>query len=268
MVHRGEDAKVFGDQQDGSHPGRQAIDTVHKKTLSYDISWIQHSSLAMFDKDASRCYDCIVVSLSTIAALCLGMRRKVTRMQATALALMTYFIKTMHGISDASYRSSKLYQLFGTGQGSGGSPSIWLSIMVVLLQTLWVMAHMAMSFADPWGDIMHEHNANSYVDDTSTSIMDATMDEPLPLPDMFANMQDVAQKFGTNPLQFWLSIGTAQVLLVPYLLGMGHWQAADDAKSVYSWRHCSYSRSSSEPYHHQTSGSLAGNANTGHPCGS
>jgi hypothetical protein len=53
MVHRGEDAKVFGDQQDSSRPGRQAIDTVHKKTLSYDISRIQHSSLAMFDNDAS-----------------------------------------------------------------------------------------------------------------------------------------------------------------------------------------------------------------------
>jgi hypothetical protein len=110
-------------------------------------------------------------------------------MQATALALMTYFIKTMHGISDASY------QLFGTGQGSGGSPSIWLYIVVVLLQMLSVMAHMAMSFADPWGDIMHERNADSYVDDTSIGITDATMDEPLPLPDMFANMQDVAQKW-------------------------------------------------------------------------
>lgn len=182
---------------------------------------------------------------------------------------MTYFIKTMHGISNASYQSSKLYRLFGTGQGSGGSPSIWLSIVVILLQTLSVMAHMAMSFADPWGDIMHERNADSYVDDTSTSIMDAIMDEPLPLPDMFANMQDMAQKWERIlyssggalelPKCFWYLI---------WLLGMGQWQAADDAKSIYSWHHCSYSRSSSELYHHQTSGSLAGDANAGRPCGS
>jgi hypothetical protein len=106
MVHNGEDSGTFGDQQVGSRPGRQAIDAVHKKTLTYDLSRILLTSLAMFDNDASGCYNCIVIALLTIAALRLGMPRAACRMQVMALALMKYFVKTMHGISKASYQST------------------------------------------------------------------------------------------------------------------------------------------------------------------
>ena len=193
MVHHGEDSGTFGDQQDGSRPGRQAINTVHKKTLTYDLSRIFRTALAMFDNDASGCYDRIVVALATIAALRLGMPRAACRMQVAALALMQYFVKTMHGISEAYYRSSRSYRLFGTGQGSGGSPSIWLSIVVVLLSALTAMAPAAMTFVDPWYDILSERNADSYVDDTSTGVNDAMHEEPLHWTEMLALMQSVAQ---------------------------------------------------------------------------
>jgi hypothetical protein len=55
------------------------------------------------------------------------------------------------------------------------------------------MAPMAISFANPWGNIVDVCNADSYVNDTSTGITDATMVDPLPLPDMIGNMQAVAQ---------------------------------------------------------------------------
>jgi hypothetical protein len=57
----------------------------------------------MFDNDASGCYDHIVVALATIMALHLGMCHRAACMQAMVLASMIYFIKMMHGISDASY---------------------------------------------------------------------------------------------------------------------------------------------------------------------
>jgi hypothetical protein len=77
-------------------------------------------------------------------------------MQVMALALMKYFVKTMHGISEASYWSTQSYHLFGTGQCSSGSPSIWLSIMVVLLSALTAMAPAAMYFADPWQNLQYK----------------------------------------------------------------------------------------------------------------
>jgi hypothetical protein len=77
-------------------------------------------------------------------------------MQVMALALMKYFVKTMHGISEASYWSTQSYHLFGTGQCSSGSPSIWLSIMVGLLSALTAMAPAAMYFTDPWQNLQYK----------------------------------------------------------------------------------------------------------------
>jgi hypothetical protein len=42
------------------------------------------------------------------------------------------------------------------GQGSGASPSVWLSIVVVLLAALMALALVAMSFTDPWHDVFVE----------------------------------------------------------------------------------------------------------------
>lgn len=190
MVHQGKDSGTFGDQQDGSRPGQQAINTIHKKMLTYDLSRIFCMALEMFNNDASGCYDHIVVALATIAALCLGMSRATCHMQ-----VMQYFIKTMHGISEAYYQSSQSYHLFSTGQGSGGSPSIWLSIVVVLLSALTAMAPAAMTFikANPWCDILSEWNADSYVDDTFTGVNDVMHDDPLHWMEMFSLMQSMAQ---------------------------------------------------------------------------
>jgi hypothetical protein len=193
MVHKGEDSGSFEDQQDGSQPGRQAIDAVHKKTLTYDLSRILHTSLGMFDNDASGCYDHIVIALLTLMALHLGMPRAACCMQVMALTLMKYFVKTIHGISEASYQSTQSYHLFGTRQGSGSSPSIWLSIVVVLLSALTAMAPGAMCFAEPWRDLQSERNADSSVDDTSTRVNNAMCDDPLHWKEMFALMQSVAQ---------------------------------------------------------------------------
>jgi hypothetical protein len=73
MVYHGEDNNCFGKQQHGSQPLHQAINPVHLKTLTYDLTRILRMSLIMFDNDATGCFDHIIVSLAMIAALRLGM---------------------------------------------------------------------------------------------------------------------------------------------------------------------------------------------------
>jgi len=65
------------------------------------------------------------------------------------------------------------YLLFGTGQGSGASPAIWLTIVVCLLAALTALAPLAMTYTDPWSKIFDTRNADSYVDDTSLGNNDA-----------------------------------------------------------------------------------------------
>jgi hypothetical protein len=124
--------------------------------LMYDLCRIMCTALLMFDNDASVCFDQIMVSLATIVALRLVFPCPAARMHSMALKCMMYFINTAHGISEAFYKVTKQYLLFGTGQGSGASPVIWLTIVVYLLSALMAMAPMAMQFTDPWGYIFDE----------------------------------------------------------------------------------------------------------------
>ena len=192
LVHRGEDNKCFGHQQ-FARPGHQCIDAVHKKILTYDMARIQATNLAVLDNDATGCYDRIIVALGMIAALRLGMPRNAVRMHAQALAKMQYFVKTAHGISEAFYRSVKEFLLFGTGQGSGASPSVWLTLVVCLLSALSAIATVAMTFADPWQDLFDKRNADAFVDDSANGVSDAHQEVPMPVPEIVGHLQHTAQ---------------------------------------------------------------------------
>ncbi len=68
--------------------------------------------------------------------------------------------------------------LFGTGQGSGASPAIWLGLVVILLNSLDRMSREdaipALSFTDPWGDMMESWRVGAFVDDTYQGVLDST----------------------------------------------------------------------------------------------
>ncbi len=92
---------------------------------------------ARFDNDASACFDRIrIVALGMLAARRCGMPNSAIRTHARSLELMKYTVKTVFGISEQSYRGTPFALLFGTGQGSGASPAVWLSLVVILLNTL------------------------------------------------------------------------------------------------------------------------------------
>jgi len=67
MVYQGVKHGCFGHQQYGSRPRHQAIDTVHRKALTFDLSRILRTNLGLLDNDALGCFNRIVVSLGMIA---------------------------------------------------------------------------------------------------------------------------------------------------------------------------------------------------------
>jgi hypothetical protein len=147
----------------------------------------------MFDNDATGCFDQIIISLATIAALRLGMPHSAARMHLSVLLHMKYFVKTAHGISSEFYRVLHDYLLYGTGQESGAFPSIWLSLVIVLLTSLTILAPLTMSFADPWEHIFEERIADSFVDDTSNRCNDGLQEEAMPYTELIAKAQVMAQ---------------------------------------------------------------------------
>jgi hypothetical protein len=79
-----------------------------------------------------------------------------------SLELMKYSVKTVYGISDTTYSGTPVEPLFGTGQGSGASPAVWLTLVVVLLNTLYRIVPDRMSFRSADGTSISTVVARSF----------------------------------------------------------------------------------------------------------
>ena len=132
------------------------------------------------DNDATGCYDRIVTSVGMMARRRLGMTPHATRCQAETLRKMKYSVKHAFGTSDLHYTSTDDAPLFGTGQGSGASPAIWLGVVVILLNSLDRISAEdnvpGLAFNDPWNDISESWRVGAFVDDTNQGVMDPTGD--------------------------------------------------------------------------------------------
>jgi hypothetical protein len=106
------------------------------------------------DNDAMGCYNRIIVLLGMMACRRLGMSKSVICCQIDALLFMRYAIKHVYGVSEKEYHITLLEPLFGTGQGSGASPAIWLSLVTDLLNSFDQLAAeyniQELNFEDPW----------------------------------------------------------------------------------------------------------------------
>ena len=149
LISRGEEAQQFGQAQHGSRKRRTANDVVLLKRLTYDLTRQMRVNLGTFDNDAKSCYDRIINGLAMIVSRRLGMPVPAVATHATVLFHMKYHLKTKFGISAAYIQSSLDNFLFGTGQGSGASPAIWLLISTVLLSVLTKIAKRGMMFKSP-----------------------------------------------------------------------------------------------------------------------
>jgi len=141
---------------------------------------------------------------------------------------MKYYIKTKHGISEAYYRATNSYWLFGTGQGSGASPAVWLTISVILLSALTALASVSMKFMDPWYDIFDEQNADGYVDDSANGARDSHQEEAM----MLANGDTETSPaqctdMGATVIQLGRCSESQEVFLVSGILGVERWSTRD-----------------------------------------
>ena len=140
--------------------------------LSTDLCRLLRHNYARFDNDASACYDRIIVALGMLTARRCGMPDSAVKTHADCLALMKYTVKTVFGISEDNYRGTPFAPLFGTGQGSGASPSVWLTLIVFLMNTLDRMITERMEFSSPDSTMKHSRLIDAFVDDTTLGFTD------------------------------------------------------------------------------------------------
>jgi hypothetical protein len=177
MVKNAELSDALNEQQHGSRPRRMTTDALFFARLEKDLIRQTKANSAHMDNDATGCYDRIVTSLGMIACRRLGMPEPAIRCQAETLRLMQYSVKHVYGTSPHEYSSTEKEPLFGTGQGSGASPAIWLALVVILLNSLDRMSREdeipGLDFVDPWDDFRARWRVGAFVDDTNQGILDS-----------------------------------------------------------------------------------------------
>jgi hypothetical protein len=193
LVKRAHDFKMINTGQYGSVPGRTAIELVMLNQVSNDICRTNKYNIIRFDNDASACYDRILVHLGMMAARRCGMPNNAIQVHADTLEGMKYKVKTAFGTSEQSYTSEPGQPLFGTGQGSGASPAVWLTLVVVLMNTLDRITRERIMFRSPDAPDHHTRLIDAFVDDTSLAITD-TM-SPMTPNMMTATMESIAQNW-------------------------------------------------------------------------
>jgi hypothetical protein len=122
-LHTTEDCNVLHDGNYGSR--RSSLHPIGIEVLQTKYSHLTRLAHLKFSNNAEVCYNQIIVNLATIISLCHGVPSKVATIQGDMLEHAKYFIKMGLGISNKSYSQSNKASINGTGQGSGGSPTIW-----------------------------------------------------------------------------------------------------------------------------------------------
>ena len=190
LVKRAVNEDLLHSGQHGSVPKRTPMDPIMLTELTNDLCRLLKHNLARFDNDASACYDRIIVTLGMLAARRCGMPENAVRTHASCLQFMKYMVKTIHGISEDNYTGTPFSPLFGTGQGSGASPAVWLTLVVILMNTLERVIPDRMNFQSPVSSQKHSRLIDAFVDDTSLGYTDPGW---LTLETMVAKLTHIAQ---------------------------------------------------------------------------
>ena len=191
LVRRAMDLDLLHDGQHGSIPSRMSLNPIMLTQLTTDLCRVLKHDFARFDNDASACYDRIIIALAMLAARKCGMPTHAVRTHSDALFFMRYTVKTVYGISEDSYQGTVFAPLFGTGQGSGASPSAWLTLVVILLQTLDRLIPDRINFSSPKGDLQHSRLSDAFVDDTYLGF--TSSDDTATLESLINRLQAIAQ---------------------------------------------------------------------------
>ena len=195
LVHRAKDCNLINTGQYGSVPGKMAIELVMLNQISNDICRTQKLNIIRFENDASACYDRILVHLGMLAARRCGMPTNAIQIHADTLEGMQYRVKTAFGISNHHYTSEHGKPLFGTGQGSGASPAVWLTLVVILMNTLDRITRERIRFRSPDSTMRHQRLIDAFVDDTSLAFNDNG--NQMGYDEMITKMEKIAQTWET-----------------------------------------------------------------------
>lgn len=169
LMHHAVDNNLLHDSQYGGVPGRDSITPVLITEMQYEITRATRKALVTLDFDATSCYDRIIESVASLAARSYGQNKSLCFIHASHLREARYLLKTQMGVSTEEFKHSRLFPIYGTGQGSANSPVIWCLISNRLFEAHETHSHGA-TFQSPDGQYKVQVNMIGFVDDTYSAV--------------------------------------------------------------------------------------------------
>ena len=191
----------------GGRPGCEAQSLVFLEELKYDTSYCSRRTLFNFDNDATSCYDRIIIALASIVNRKYGMHQRLVALHANTLQQARFHLRTINGISSESYSHCIEFPIYGSGQGSGNSPAIWLFISSTLCDVHNRISHGA-SFTNPQGTETVKLSMVAFVDDSTGTYNDFQPQNEPSIHDMLPHAQQDCQSW--NDL-LWCSGGKLEL---------------------------------------------------------
>jgi len=136
LIHRASDNQTINQGQNGGVPKLTAQNSVFIEEMQNEISRTSRKPVVKFDHDATSCYDRILAAIASITSRKFGMHKNVTFVMANTLKECKYKLKTTLGVSNKFYQHCEIFPIYGTGQGSGNSPSHGASSVVFSLTAM------------------------------------------------------------------------------------------------------------------------------------
>ena len=167
LVRHADESDALNPGQYGGRPGYEAQSMALLEELRIDASHLTRRTLLTFDNDAASCYDRIVINLASLVNRQNGLHQDLTRLHGKILQNTEYRLRTSTGLSNTAYQNRPDNPLYGTGQGAGNSPGIWLLISNLLFNVHDELSHGA-TFVTQNGKQQIHMGLSGFVDDTNT----------------------------------------------------------------------------------------------------
>jgi ABC-type multidrug transport system fused ATPase/permease subunit len=174
LVQICEDNELFDNTQTGGRPNRTSGDVAVRKMLTNSYSRVTRTPFACMDLDAKSCYDRIMASFGMLCLHYFGMPQNACILHGTTIAEMQHHDKTALGISSSFFQSTPERVLYGSGQGSSGSPPLWMAISIILFRTLEAQMGVGATYLCLWSTLTTNHTTKAFVNNSTNFINSAT----------------------------------------------------------------------------------------------
>jgi hypothetical protein len=104
------------------------------ETAQLEIARLTRKQYGQINYDARACYDRILPNLAAMTSLVHGVPESIVYLHNRLLLGMTYHVHIEGASAGVTYAEDEHNMVYGSGQGCGNSPFIWLFISNILLR--------------------------------------------------------------------------------------------------------------------------------------